>query len=316
MQIKSIYAHALNLIFKHPYLWIIAAIAIIGDIRAVVAYNPTTTRLTVWVIVFAVIAILAEAALIIAILQHQRNNKFGFVDAIMTALTYAPQLLVLKVVPLVLFSFFFITLSVVGPLAFIVDSVFIKAFLVALLSLVGLLLLFFIQAWSFFSVCEIVTKESSIGESFSHAWGHVWQFKWQIVKICLPLIIIDLIVIVVMIVFGAISYESMFYRVISGEEADRQALLLGEGRGGSAGVEFTINRLANSILVMAFKNRGIEFASIPLFITNNVIAGVMTAVTGMLLMLLRTAVLALTYLQIARPQSAITESLRTTFKKA
>ncbi|MCP4361748.1 MAG: hypothetical protein GY796_27365 [Chloroflexi bacterium] len=302
MPIKPVYQNALAAIFKHPYFWLIALIAILGDIRAVLAYNPFTTRLNFWVFLFVGIAIVAETALIYGFLQNAEGKPSGFVDAVMTAVSYIPQLLALKVVPLLLFSLYFLLLSVMGPLIVVVPAVVLKVLLVSGVTAAGLLLLFFMQAWSFFTICDLMTRHSSLGEIFSHAWSSVWQTKYQIFRLCLPLILIDLALIAALFTFGAISQESMFSRIITGEEADQQTLLLGEGGGGAAGIEFTINRLANSILVMGFKNQGVEFGTIPLFITDHKIAGLIVAGIGLFLLMLRAGVLVQAYTAVSNTE--------------
>lgn len=298
MPIKPTYQHAVATLFKNPYVWGIALIATVGDVWAVLAYNPALTRLTFGVFLFTLVSMLAEAGLIYAYVQNLQGKRSGLVDALMTAVSYLPPLLAIKIVPIIIFSGFIIFLSVMGPLVFIVEGLALKIILASLITAVSLTLLFFLQGWSFFAICDLYKRESSLGETFSHAWHLIWHYKWTVLKLCLPLILLDALLIGLLLGAGAITYESTFHRLISSEEADRSALLVGEGGGAFAGVEITVNRLANSVLVMGFKNRGVELASVPFLITDNVLAGVATAVISLVLILIRASVLTQAYFRL------------------
>lgn len=300
MSLKTYLQQTFTVLRQHPYLWAVALIAVLGDVIAVITYSPFTARLHFWTLLFVLVTIVAEAALIYAYLQYYTGKEAGFVDALMTAVTYTPQLLAAKILPLVVLGVYTLFLMVVAPqlVTAFADNVGIVIFMLLLITLPILVV---VQTWAFFTVCVLFTSESSIAEVISEAWYMAWQHKWHLLKIALPFLLLDLALIALLFSVNAITYDSIFTRIVTVDMADEGDLLTGEGST-AAGVMFTMSRFLNSFWIMIFKTRGIEIASIPLFITNQMVAGLTAVFAGLVLMIFRIGVFAAAFLQF--PESA------------
>lgn len=313
MSLKTYLQQTFAVLRQRPYLWAIALIAVMGDLVAVISYSPFTSRLHFWTMTFLFVTIVAEAALIYAFLQHYMGKPSGFVDAVMTAVTYIPQLLAAKAVPLVVLGIYTLFLMTVAPQLVInlADNVSIAIFLLLLITLPVLVI---VQIWAFLTVCVLFTSESSIAEVISAAWYMTWQYKWRLFKLALPFLLIDLALIAVLFGVNAITYDSIFTRVVTPDMADEAGLLTGEGST-AAGATFTMSRFLNSFWVMIFKTRGIELASVPLFITNQMIAGLTAVFVGLVLLIFRVGVFAAAFLHFSESEPANENVLRVNYKE-
>jgi hypothetical protein len=313
MSLKTHLQQTFTVLRQHPHLWAIALIAVLGDVIAVVTYSPFTARLQFWTLLFVLVTIVAEAALIYAYLQYYTGKETGFVDALMTAVTYIPQLLAAKILPLVALGIYTLFLMTVAPhlVTAFADSVGIAVFILLLITLPVLVV---VQTWAFFIVCVLFTSESSIAEIISAAWHMAWQHKWHLLKIALPFLLIDLALIALLFSVNAITYDSIFTRIVTVDMADEGDLLTGEGST-AAGVMFTMSRFLNSFWVMIFKTRGIEVASIPLFITNQMVAGLTAVLAGLVLMILRIGVFAAVFLQFPESEPISHDVLHVDYKE-
>jgi hypothetical protein len=301
MSLKTYLQQTIGVLRRHPYLWAIALIAVLGDAAAVVGYSPFTARLRFWTILFILVTIVAEAALIYAYLQYYTGKSSGFVDALMTAVTYIPQLLAAKVLPLVILGVYTLFLMAAAPqlITIFADKVGVAIFILLLITLPVLVV---VQTWSFFIVCVLFTSESSIAEITSAAWYMAWQHKWRLLKIAVPFLLVDLTLIALLFSVNAINYDSLFTRIVTKEMADEGDILTGEGTT-TAGVMFTMSRFLNTFWIMIFKTRGIEMTSVPLFITNQIAAGLTAVFLGLVLMLLRIGVFAAAFLHFAKSEN-------------
>ncbi|HIP72153.1 MAG TPA: hypothetical protein EYH05_12245 [Anaerolineae bacterium] len=313
MSLKTYLQQTSGVLRQHPYLWAIALIAVLGDVVAVVTHSPFTARLHIWTLLFVLITIVAEAALIYAYLQYYTGKEAGFVDALMTAVTYIPQLLAAKILPLVLLGVYTLFLMVVAPqlVTAFADNVGVAVFILLLITLPVLVV---VQTWAFFIVCVLFTSESSIAEVISAAWYMAWRHKWHLLKIALPFLLLDLALIAVLFSVNAITYDSIFTRIVTPDMADSGDLLTGEGST-AAGVMFTMSRFLNSFWVMIFKTRGIEVASIPLFITDQMMAGLTAVFAGLVLLIFRIGVFAAAFLQFPESEPISHDVLHVDYKE-
>ncbi|HFE66728.1 MAG TPA: hypothetical protein ENJ93_05650 [Chloroflexi bacterium] len=308
MSLKTYLQQTFGVLRQHPYLWAIALIAVLGDVVAVVTYSPFTARLHFWTLAFLLVTIVAEAALIYAYLQYYTGKETGFVDALMTAVTYIPQLLAAKILPLVALGVYTLFLMVVAPqlVTAFADNVGVAIFILLLITLPVLVI---VQTWAFFIVCVLFTSESSIAEVISAAWYMAWRHKWHLLKIALPFLLIDLALIALLFSVNAITYDSIFTRIVTPDMADEGDLLTREGST-AAGVMFTMSRFLNSFWIMIFKTRGIEVASVPLFITDQAAAGLTAVFAGLILMIFRIGVFAAAFLQFPESEPVSNDVLR------
>ncbi len=314
MSLKMYLQQTFAVLRQHPYLWAIALIAVLGDVVAVITYSPFTARLHFWTLLFVLVTIIAEAALIYAYLQYYTGKESGFVDTVMTAVTYIPQLLAAKILPLVALGVYTLFLMVVAPqlVTTLADNVGVAIFILLLITLPVLVI---VQTWAFFIVCVLFTSESSIAEIISTAWYMAWRHKWHLLKIALPFLLVDLALIALLFSVNAITYDSIFTRIITPDMADEGDLLTGEGST-AAGVMFTMSRFLNSFWIMIFKTRGIEVASIPLFITDQMVAGLAAVFAGLVLMVFRIGVFAAAFLQFPESEPVSDDILHVNYKES
>jgi hypothetical protein len=241
-----------------------------------------------------------EAGLIYAISQHLLGRPSNFMDSILSAIASFLQILLVKILPLIPFAVIMIISLIFGSLITAslqaLNNSILLGFGSALLVFLAIGFLLLSQTWTLFGLCVVLTGNPT--DFVADASETLLKNKRQILKVILPFVLIDVILLASLSVVGAISNESiMVYTVTEEMAAD------GSSVGGpvAAGTYTSINRMINSFLATMLKGRGADLASLSLFVTDNLVYALMVAGIGLVLLPLRTAVFTTTYLTLTRP---------------
>jgi hypothetical protein len=307
VQITERFRQALNLIFKSPYVLLLALLAVVSDIWAVWAYDPHGTTMPLGTFILALLSLLAEAGLIYAFAQQIRGQTSSLIDALVAPMYYLAKILVSKLVILIILALYLLLFFL---LAIFPESMPILGW-VLVVPLLALLIV--LQLWTFFTLCEILIREHGVGEALPRGWRFLVEHRGQLLRLVVVFLAIDLAVLLAFIVLGGLSFESVFEYSVT-EEMAKLHTLTGSGPA-EAGTYFSIGRLVSGFLASALKARGTDLLSLSIFGLGNRALGLIAAVAGALLLLLRIPILTQFYLELSGPFEKVSDDMSLILKE-
>lgn len=301
MKIVTFIRKSATILRQNPYLWLLALIAIVSDVGAVFSYDPSQIHFPTHLLWMLPLSLIAEVGLIYAFIQHTQGKTSTFVDSFMMSVTSLPRVLPLKAVILLAPALFSMLIYITAGLS--AQNTIVQVIIITL----ALLLLLIVQIWTIFALCSSFFQEYSIGEAMTQAWHTLWGHKAKIMQMALPFLVVDLLLISLLVVTGAVSYDSTFLYTVTDEMAQQNVNMVQTGQRTNApgpteaGKYFRINRVMNGYGAALLRARGVKLLSIPMFFVDNRAIGLIAVAIGMVLIPLRISVWTLTYLELAEP---------------
>jgi len=296
MELTKNIKNGAQIIWAHPYIWALALIAVLGDLWAILDYNPNSPNFSDLIIWVGILTFFAETSVLSALILHAQSTPCSFIDAIMTSISSLSAFgakAVMMVIPS-LFLVLFVILST--PLHVIFDDILFPILFTILL----VPLLVMMQIWTPFTTCGIIVQQYSMSEAMTHALRIIWRKKKTLFQIALLILIIDAGLIFILYWTGGISFESAFIYTVTEEMAKNNVQFM-TGSPAEAGEYFAINRPIAGLLATVLKTRGVDLLSITTYIINKKLIGLATVVVAMAALLVRISVLTSAYHEWAEP---------------
>ena len=255
--------------FLHPLTWILTAITLLGDRTALFQFRSMVPPLlTSNILLYLLLTLFAESALLFILTQRYAGIKISFVDMVMSPLTLLPKLFFAKMlllIPSALLILVYLILSPVFEGSILSISLFVVFSLPVHLTLNIVTLIAFILIFS---------KELSVGESISQAGWIFRQNFGRYAMMSLPFLAFEGLLVAILVFNSSITYDSAFIYTVTPEMADyvqQFANMSGFGnpRFSQPGDYFIVNRPLNGMITAVFKTRGADLLSPFLFTVNN-----------------------------------------------
>ncbi len=310
MNIFTTIQRAWRLVWDHPYVWLLVLLAVLGDLWAILDYNPNSPNLSHLIIWVSLFTFIAETGVIYALVRHDKGETSSFVDAIMSAVTSLGTLGA-KAVMMIIPAFFFVLFAILSsPLHVIFEDIQFPILFAILL----LPLLFLMQIWTPFTSCGLLIQQYSVSESMTHAWRIIWSKKKTLMQIAFVFILIDIFLIFMLYQVGGISFRSAFIYTVT-EEMARMNVQFETGGHVLPGEYFAINRPIAGLMATILKARGIDLLSIPTYFIDKKLIGMVTVFVSMILLPLRLSVLAIAYNEWAEPVREFSDEEKSFWKE-
>lgn len=294
----SLFMDTFQEIIQHPYLWILALISVLGQLRALLTYESGVI-LSAGLLFFALLSLVSDAAIMWAIVQHVKDRSSNILDAFMTALSYIGHLIIIKFIPSIPFIFLTMVGVVVIGKAMINQPTTSDLITTAALLIPMIILSIILQIVTFFAMCFNLLENISFGESLREAWELTKNHKKKLTTLFSPFLIADILLIGILIASSVITYESAF-----GYQISEKQVFEYEQRGKTfldKFTIFTINRLYNSVVDQGAKYRTVDFIGYALFLIPNINIGLIILLVIFLQLPFRIGVGTATFLEYGFP---------------
>jgi hypothetical protein len=280
---------------RQPSLWVIAILALSGEFYVALTNRPYP-QMNLWTILFGLLGIIAEAALLFSLASQRLKQPGNLIDSFMTGISYLPQMLVIRAVLYLFIACVMVLLFLVsiGVMMYSMASEVDGSNLVyGLFILVLTPLTIFMQALLFFSQTEIVVGEKGIIDAVSQAWQITRRHIGLILLISLVFVIFDFGLLGILFSRGEVSFITPFEQMLSPQMAEvRRHMTLDQlAQPG----QMSLAKPASVLFLNSLRGRGVEFTHILVYLGDGILPRAAIVVLGMLMTPLRMSALVTAY---------------------